>query len=60
MKNLKELLVFRIEQALDEGLAKHIAITSDFLADKLIASFKKVLKLIQSVCVYNRLIIKII
>lgn len=39
MKNLKELLVFRIEQALDEGLAKHIAITSDFLADKLIASF---------------------
>lgn len=39
MKNLKELLVFRIEQALDEGLAKHITITSDYLADKLIASF---------------------
>lgn len=38
MRNFKEILKFRIEQALDEGFAKHIPLTSDYLAEKLLAT----------------------
>nr|CRY96735.1 hypothetical protein [uncultured prokaryote] len=35
MDKLKEVLRGRIEEALDEGFAKHIPLTSDYLAEKL-------------------------
>lgn len=38
MRNFKEILKFRIEQALDDGFAKHIPLTSDYLAEKLLAT----------------------
>lgn len=38
MSNFKEILRFSIEQALDEGFAKHIPLTSDYLAEKLLAT----------------------
>ncbi len=36
MENFKVMLKNRIEEILDEGLSKHIPLTSDFLADKLL------------------------
>lgn len=42
MRNFKEILRFRIEQALDDGFAKHIPLTSDYLAEKLLATLDKV------------------
>lgn len=36
MRNFKEILKHKIEQALDEGFAKHIPLTSDYLAEKLL------------------------
>lgn len=42
MRNFKEILKFRIESALDEGFAKHIPLTSDYLAEKLIATADEV------------------
>lgn len=41
MRNFKEILRFRIEQALDDGFAKHIPLTSDYLAEKLLATLDK-------------------
>lgn len=41
MRNFKEILRFRIEQALDEGFVKHIPLTSDYLAEKLLATLDK-------------------
>lgn len=41
MRNFKEILQFRIEQALDDGFAKHIPLTSDYLAEKLLATLDK-------------------
>lgn len=38
MRNFKEILKFRIEQALDDGFAMHIPLTSDYLAEKLLAT----------------------
>lgn len=37
MENFKEILRCRIEQVLDEGFAKHIPLTSEYLAEKLLA-----------------------
>ena len=39
MEKFKEILRSRIESALDEGYAKHIPLTSDYLAEKLISMF---------------------
>lgn len=39
MEKFKEILRSRIESALDEGYAKHIPLTSDYLAEKLISIF---------------------
>lgn len=41
MRNFEEILRFRIEQALDDGFAKHIPLTSDYLAEKLLATLDK-------------------
>lgn len=41
MRNFKEILRCRIEQALDEGFAKHIPLTSDYLAEKLLTTLDK-------------------
>lgn len=38
MRNFKEILRCRIENALDEGFANHIPLTSEFLADKLLGT----------------------
>ena len=37
MRDFKEVLRYRIEKALDEGFAKHIPLTSEFLAERLTA-----------------------
>ena len=41
MRNFKEILRCSIEQALDDGFAKHIPLTSDYLAEKLLAMLDK-------------------
>lgn len=41
MRNFKEILRCRIEQAIDEGFAKHIPLTSDYLAEKLLTTLDK-------------------
>lgn len=41
MINFKEILRFRIEQALDDGFSKHIPLTSDYLAERLLATLDK-------------------
>lgn len=38
MRNFKEILRCRIENALDEGFAKHIPLTSEYLAEKLLGT----------------------
>lgn len=38
MRNFKEILRCRIENALDEGFAKHIPLTSEYLAEKLLST----------------------
>lgn len=44
MRNFKETLRFSIEQALDDGFAKHIPLTSDYLAGELKPVVEKMLK----------------
>lgn len=42
MRNFKEILRCRIEQALDDGFAKHIPLTSGYLAEKLLTTLNTV------------------
>lgn len=42
MRDFKEILRYRIENALDEGFAKHIPLTSEYLAEKLTADLSVV------------------
>lgn len=41
MRNFKEILQRRIEEALDYGFNNHIPLTSDYLAEKLLATLDK-------------------
>lgn len=64
MRNFKEILKFRIERALDDGFAKHIPLTSDYLANKLLTTLgetsgeKKMMeRLMASNVIFNRIAI---